>query len=146
MPIRTGQAVWKGTLKEGAGTLRTQSGAYEGPYNFVSRFESGPQTNPEELVAAAHAACYSMALSAGLEKAGFKATRIATKASLHLEKGDSGFSIPQIDLDVEADVPGVDEKKFAEISEATKSGCPISKLVTGARISLKARLLSGATA
>ena len=146
MPVRTSQAVWKGTLKEGSGTLRTQSGAYEGPYNFVSRFESGPQTNPEELVAAAHAACYSMALSGGLERAGFKATRIATKASVHLEKVDSGFAITHIDLDVEADVPGVDEKKFAEISEATKSGCPISKLLTGAKINLSARLLSGTAA
>lgn len=146
MPVRTGQAVWKGTLKEGSGTLRTQSGAYEGPYNFVSRFESGPQTNPEELVAAAHAACYSMALSAGLEKAGFKATKVTTKASVHLEKGDAGFSITHIDLDVEADVPGVEEKQFAEISEATKSGCPISKLVTGAKVNLRARLLTGAAA
>ena len=146
MPVRTGNAVWKGTLKEGSGTLRTQSGAYEGPYNFVSRFESGPQTNPEELVAAAHAACYSMALSAGLEKAGFKATKVATKASVHLEKLEAGFTITHIDLDVEADVPGVDDKKFAEISEATKSGCPISRLLTGAKINLKARLLTGATA
>lgn len=146
MPVRTGQAVWKGTLKEGAGTLRTGSGAYDGPYNFVSRFESGSETNPEELVAAAHAGCYSMALSAGLEKAGFKATRIATKASVHLEKLESGFAITTIDLDVEADVPGVDEKKFAEISEATKTGCPISKLLTGAKINLRARLLSGAAA
>lgn len=146
MPVRTGNAVWKGTLKEGSGTLRTQSGAYEGPYNFISRFESGPQTNPEELVAAAHAACYSMALSAGLEKAGFKATKITTKASVHLEKLEAGFTITHIDLDVEADVPGVDEKKFAEISEATKAGCPISRLLTGAQINLSARLLSGATA
>jgi osmotically inducible protein OsmC len=146
MPVRTSSAVWKGTLKEGSGTLKTGSGAYEGPYNFVSRFESGPQTNPEELVAAAHAGCYSMALSAGLERAGFKASRIATKASLHLDKVDSGFAITRIELDVEADVPGVDEKKFAEVAEATKSGCPISKLVTGAKITLKARLLAGATA
>jgi osmotically inducible protein OsmC len=146
MPVRTSQAVWKGTLKEGSGTLRTESGAYDGPYNFVSRFETGTQTNPEELVAAAHAGCYSMALSAGLEKAGFKATRIATKAAVHLDKVDSGFTITHIDLDVEADVPGVDEKKFAEISEATKLGCPISRLVTGAKINLRARLLSGATA
>ena len=146
MPVRTGQAVWKGTLKEGSGTLRTQSGAYEGPYNFVSRFESGPQTNPEELVAAAHAACYSMALSAGLEKAGFKATKVSTKASVHLEKLEAGFTITHIDLDVEADVPGVDDKKFAEISDATKSGCPISRLLTGAQINLRARLLSGAAA
>lgn len=146
MPVRTSQAVWKGTLKEGSGTLKTGSGAYEGPYNFVSRFESGKETNPEELVAAAHAGCYSMALSGGLEKAGFKAARIATKASVHLNKVDAGFSVTQIDLDVEADVPGLDERKFAEIAEATKSGCPISRLVTGATITLKARLLANASA
>lgn len=146
MPIRSSQAVWKGTLKEGSGTLKTGSGAYEGPYNFVSRFESGAATNPEELVAAAHAGCYSMAMSGGLERAGFKAVRIATKASVHLDKTDAGFTVTQIDLDVEADVPGIDDKKFAEIAEGTKSGCPISRLLTGAKITLKARLMSSATA
>lgn len=146
MPVRTSTAVWKGTLKEGSGTFKTGNGAYEGPYNFVSRFESGKETNPEELVGAAHAACYSMALSAGLEKAGFKAVRISTKASVHLDKVDAGFAITKIDLDVEADVPGVDERKFAEVAEATKGGCPISKLVTGAKITLQARLLTRATA
>jgi osmotically inducible protein OsmC len=146
MPVRTGQAVWRGTLKEGSGTLRTGSGAYDGPYNFISRFESGPQTNPEELVAAAHAGCYSMALSAGLERAGFKASRVTTKASVHLDKVDTGLAITRIDLDVEADVPGLDEKKFAELAESTKSGCIISKLVTGAKIQLHARLLSGTAA
>jgi len=144
MPIRTSTAVWKGTLKEGSGTLKTQSGAYEGPYNFVSRFESGPQTNPEELVAAAHAGCFSMALSAGLERAGFKAARIATKASVHLDKVGEGFGITTIDLDVEAQVPGLDEKKFMEVAEATKTGCPVSKVLTGAKINLRARLLAGA--
>jgi lipoyl-dependent peroxiredoxin len=146
MPVRTSQAVWKGTLKEGSGTLRTGSGAYDGPYNFVSRFESGTQTNPEELVAAAHAGCYSMAMSGGLEKAGFKAVRISTKASVHLEKLEAGFTVTRIELDVEADVPGLDEKKFAEIAENTKIGCPISRLLTGAKITVKARLLTGATA
>jgi len=112
----------------------------------VSRFESGPQTNPEELVAAAHAGCFSMALSAGLERAGFKAARIATKASVHLDKVGEGFGITTIDLDVEAQVPGLDEKKFMEVAEATKTGCPVSKVLTGAKINLRARLLAGAAA
>ena len=145
MPIRTGQADWHGNLKEGSGKLRTGSGAYEGPYSFMSRFEEGAGTNPEELVAAAHAGCYSMALSNGLDQAGFKPTRVSTKASAHLTKGDDGFAVRKIELDVEADVPNIELAAFTEIAEKTKLACPISKLVTGAEITLKVKLLSGST-
>ena len=146
MPIRNGQAVWQGNLKEGNGTLKVGSGAYEGPCSFTSRFEEGSGTNPEELVAAAHAACFSMALSHGLDQAGHTPTRVITKAQAHLEKGDDGFSVTTINLDVEADVPGLDDATFQEIALKTKSGCPISKLVTGAKVTLNAKLLAGATA
>ena len=146
MPIRTGQATWQGNLKEGDGTLRTGSGAYEGPYSFMSRFEEGKGTNPEELVAAAHAGCYAIALAHGLDQAGFTPKQVRSKASAHLEKGDDGFAVTKIQLDVEADVPGIDEAKFTEIAQATKTACPISKLVAAATITLSARLLSGTTA
>jgi osmotically inducible protein OsmC len=146
MPIRTGQADWHGNLKEGNGTLRTGSGAYEGPYSFMSRFEEGAGTNPEELVAAAHAGCYSMALSNGLDQAGFTPRRVSTKASAHLTKGDDGFAVRRIELDVEAEVPNIDEARFVEIAEKTKTACPISKLLTGAEITLSVKLLSSSTA
>src|SRR5213076_664379 len=114
MPTRTSSATWQGTLKEGAGTMRLESGAYEGPFSYVSRFEQGSGTNPEELIAAAHAGCYSMALSNGLSQAGFVPRRVHTVAKVHLEKGDAGFGIPKIELVLDADVPGITEAKFKE--------------------------------
>ena len=146
MSIRTGTGIWEGNLRNGKGNLKVGSGAYEGAYSFGSRFEEAPGTNPEELVAAAHAACYSMALSHGLDQAGHTATRVTTRAVVHLEKGDDGFSITRIELDVEAEVAGIGEAKFQELANKTKTDCPISKALAATSISLKAKLLTGAAA
>jgi lipoyl-dependent peroxiredoxin len=137
MTVRTSSAEWKGTLKEGAGTLKLASGAYEGPYTFASRFESGPETNPEELIGAAHAGCYSMFLSALLSNKGFVPT-IRTTAAVHLEAGPT---ITLIELNTEAEVPGCDEATFQELAEAAKKGCPVSKALTGPEITLQAKLV-----
>ena len=142
MPSRTSSARWEGSLKEGKGTMKLGSGAYEGPYSFPSRFESGDGTNPEELIAAAHAGCYSMAFSAGLGKAGFTATSVDTKATVTLEAVESGFGITKIDLVMEAVIPDIDEKAFQEQAEDAKKGCPVSKALAGPTISLKATLKS----
>ena len=139
MTIREAQAEWQGTLKEGAGRLRLGSGVFEGAYSFPSRFENGPGTNPEELIAAAHAACFTMALSVGLGKDGFTADTIETSAAVRLEKVGDGFAITHSDLICIAKVPNISEAKFAEIAEVTKSGCPVSK-VLNAKISLVAKL------
>jgi osmotically inducible protein OsmC len=139
MPTRTANARWNGSLQDGEGTMRMASGAYEGPYSFQSRFEEGDGTNPEELIAAAHAACFTMALSAGLGKAGFTAESIKTEAAVRLEKVGDGFAITHSDLVTLAKVPNIDDKTFQEIAEQTKSGCPVSK-VLNAKISLSAKL------
>jgi osmotically inducible protein OsmC len=139
MVQRTSSAQWNGTLKDGAGTMTLGSGAYTGPYTFASRFESGPGTNPEELVGAAHAGCYSMFLSALLTKAGFKPTSIRTTATVHL--GD-GPTINLIELATEAQVPGLTADKFAEHAEAAKKGCPVSKALAGPEVRLDAKLLA----
>lgn len=141
MPARTASAVWTGDLKSGKGTMKFGGGAWEGAYSFQSRFEEGAGTNPEELAAAAHAGCFSMAFSNELSKAGFVPTRVATTAKVHLEKGDAGFSITRIDLACEAQVPGIDDATFQEVGAAAKKGCPISKLFTGAQINLDAKLV-----
>jgi osmotically inducible protein OsmC len=141
MPARTSTAKWEGGLKDGKGTMKVGAGAYQGPYSFASRFESGSGTNPEELIAAAHAGCYSMALSATIEKNGFKPTSVSTSAKVHLEKVGEGFSITKIELTSEAVVPGIDKAKFMEFAEGAKKGCPVSKLYTGAQIELNAKLL-----
>ena len=140
MPARIGSAVWEGTLKGGKGTMKLGSGAYEGPYSFSSRFESGTGTNPEELIGAAEAGCFSMALSANLEKAGHPATRIRTNATVKLEIVDGGPKITAIDLDCEAEVPGIDQAKFSEQAELTKKNCPVSVALSGTQINLSARL------
>lgn len=142
MPVRSSDATWGGDLKGGKGTYTLGKGAYQGSYSFPSRFEDGAGTNPEELVAAAHAACYSMAFSNELSKAGHVPTKVHTVAKVHLEKGDAGFSIPKIDLVCNAVVPGIGADKFQEIAEAAKKGCPISKLLATAEISLEATLSS----
>jgi len=141
MAARTSEAEWKGNLTQGKGTMKLGSGAYEGQYSFASRFESGVGTNPEELIAAAHAGCFSMALSAGLGKGGFTPTRIHTKATVHLEKVGEGFSITRIELDTEAEVPGIDAAGFAKFADAAKAGCPVSRVLAGAQIRLHARLV-----
>ena len=140
MPARLGTAVWEGTLKEGKGSMKLGSGAYEGPFSFSSRFEEGSGTNPEELIAAALAGCFSMALSANLEKAGHPAKRVQTKANVKLEMTDGGPKITTIELENESEVPGIDQQKFNEQAEKTKTGCPVSKALTGTEIKLNAKL------
>ena len=137
MPVRTTSAEWKGTLKEGAGTMKLGSGAYEGPYTYASRFESGPGTNPEELLGAAHAGCYSMFLAALLTDAGFKPTRIATTAKVHLEAGPT---ITLIELSTQVQVPGLTDADLQKHAEAAKKDCPVSKALAGPKITLQAQL------
>ena len=138
--IKKGSAVWKGSLKEGAGTISSETGVLKNaPYGFKARFEDGPGTNPEELIAAAHAACFSMALSVGLGNAGFTADSIQTEAAVRLEKVGDGFAITHSDLVCVAKIPKIDDKTFQQIAEQTKSGCPVSK-VLNAKISLAAKL------
>jgi osmotically inducible protein OsmC len=133
--------VWEGDLKSGKGKMRLGSGAFEGSYSFASRFENGTGTNPEELVGAAHAGCFSMAFANGLAGAGHPPTSVATTAKVHLEKGAAGFRISLIELECEAKVPGLDPAKFQELAEAAKKGCPVSNLYTGAEIRLHAKLV-----
>lgn len=123
MATRTGSAIWEGTLKDSKGTMKLGSGAFEGPYSFASRFEDGKGTNPEELIGAAEAGCFSMALSLGLSNAGYSAKHIGTTAKVHIEKIGDGFRITSIDLNTEAEVPGIDEATFLEQAEATKKNC-----------------------
>jgi len=140
--IKKGSAVWKGSLKEGGGTVSTETGVLKNaPYGFKARFEDGPGTNPEELIGAAHAACFSMALSVGLGNAGFTAESIQTEAAVRLEKVGDGFAITHSDLVCVAKIPRIDDRTFQQIAEATKSGCPVSK-VLNAKISLSAKLTS----
>jgi osmotically inducible protein OsmC len=127
MPKRTANARWNGTLQEGDGTMRMASGAYEGPYSFQSRFEEGDGTNPEELIAAAHAGCFSMQFAANLERAGHPAESVETTATVHLDKTDGGFGITRIELDTSARVPGVDEEEFQRAADDAKKGCPVSQ-------------------
>jgi len=140
MPVRNADATWNGSLKEGQGNLKLGSGR-EGTYSFSSRFESGTGTNPEELIAAAHAGCYSMALSAGLGKAGFNPQKVHTTAEVSLEKVGEGFKITRIRLRSEAKVPGIEARQFQEIAEKTKSGCPVSQALSATPIELEARLI-----
>ncbi len=139
MTKRSASAEWKGTLKDGGGTMSLGSGAYTGPYTFASRFESGPGTNPEELIGAAHAGCFSMFLSALLTKAGLNPTHIKTTATVHLGEGPT---INLIELHSEAKVPGVTEEQLREHVEAAKKGCPVSKALAGPEIRLNVKLLS----
>ncbi len=127
MPKRTANARWEGPLQDGNGTMRMASGAYEGPYSFQSRFEEGDGTNPEELIAAAHAGCFSMALSGELGRAGHEPESVETEATVHLEKVTEGFAIKRIVLRTRAKVPGIDESAFQEAAQAAKAGCPVSQ-------------------
>ncbi|HYG63612.1 MAG TPA: OsmC family protein [Thermoanaerobaculia bacterium] len=142
MPVRKANAVWEGDLKGGQGRVALGSGAYEGRYSFGSRFEEAGGTNPEELIGAAHAGCFSMALSAGLGRAGFTPTRVATEAKVHLEKVGEGFKITRIELDNQSEVPGIDEAAFQEQARKAKEGCPVSQALGGVEITLNARLSS----
>ena len=139
MAVRTSSAEWKGPLKAGAGTMKLGSGAWEGPFTFASRFESGKGTNPEELIGAAQAGCFSMFLSALLSDAGFTPTRIQTTATVHL---DDGPTVTLIELNTEAVVPGLKEAEFQTHAEKAKKECPISKALVGPKLTLKAKLLA----
>jgi osmotically inducible protein OsmC len=141
MPVRTADAQWEGSLQDGTGTMRLGSGAYEGRYSFASRFEDGPGTNPEELIGAPHAGCFSMALSRALSRAGNPPTRISTSARFHMEMGDAGFGIPAFELATEAEVPGLDEAAFKEQAETAKATCPVSKALAATEITLDAKLV-----
>jgi lipoyl-dependent peroxiredoxin len=141
MTTRYAQAVWHGSLKEGHGTMQVESGAYEGAYTFASRFEEGHGTNPEELIGAAHAGCFSMALSGELNRAGFQPVRIQTRAEVSLERVDGKMTITRIHLITDAEVQDIDEHAFKEAAEAAKIGCPISRLLKTAEITLEARLV-----
>ncbi|MCB2169217.1 MAG: OsmC family protein [Deltaproteobacteria bacterium] len=140
MPTSNAQAKWEGTLQKGKGTMSVGSGAFEGAYSYATRFEDAPGTNPEELIGAAHAGCFSMALSMLLEKAGHPPREIRTKADVKLEQVDDGFAITHIRLQTEADVPGMNADDFQEQAEAAKNGCPVSKALAGVTIDLKANL------
>ncbi len=138
---RKANAVWKGDLKSGQGTMSMESGAFEGQYSFSSRFEEGKGTNPEELIGAAHAGCFSMALSADLSKAGYTVKEVSTEAIVSLEKGEAGFSISRIKLVAKARVPDIEMEEFSEIAQGAKKNCPVSKALTGVDIYLEAHLL-----
>jgi lipoyl-dependent peroxiredoxin len=127
MPTRTASAEWDGSLQEGHGTMRMASGAYEGAYSFQSRFQEGDGTNPEELIAAAHAGCFSMALSADLGRAGYEPEHVETTAVVHLELEDSGPRIARIELNTRAKVSGVSDDEFQQIAAGTRDNCPVSK-------------------
>ena len=140
MPVRSSSAVWEGDLRGGKGRMKVGNGAYEGPYSFVSRFESGAGTNPEELIGAAHAGCFSMAFSNILAKAGHTPKSVSTTAKVHLDKVGEGFKITTIELVTEGVVPGIDEKSFREHAETAKKNCPVSQALGGVEIKLDATL------
>jgi lipoyl-dependent peroxiredoxin len=139
MTIRTATATWQGTLTEGTGVMRTGKGGYEGNFSFKSRFEEGEGTNPEELIGAAHAGCFSMALAFALQAAGFTATKLSTSAAVTLEPEGAGFKISKSALKLEASVPDISPEQFQKIADGAKAGCPVSKVLK-AEITLDAKL------
>ena len=141
MPTHKAEAEWKGNLAQGSGRLQLGSGAFGGPYSFKSRFEEGQSaTNPEELIGAAHAGCFSMALAAQLSRAGMTPARIHTTAKVKLEKVGEGFAITRIDLDLEASIPGIDDATFQQQALDAKQNCPVSKALAAVEIHLNAKL------
>jgi len=142
MPVRSAEAEWKGSLSHGSGRMKLGSGAFEGPYSFASRFKDGSGSNPEELIGAAHAGCFSMALSHMLAEAGHIPDVVHTTAKVHIDKVEDGFKITTIELQTEGKVPGIDEKTFQEKAEAAKEGCPVSQALAGTDIRLEAKLLT----
>ena len=141
MPRRNAEARWDGSLEEGNGTMRMATGSYEGPYSFRSRFKEGDGTNPEELIAAAHAGCFSMQLSGLLGEAGYEPESVETNATVHIEEADPGFKITLIELDSRARVPGIDEDEFQRQVEAAKETCPVSQALAATEITASAELL-----
>jgi osmotically inducible protein OsmC len=142
MPTRNAHAEWNGSISEGSGTMALGSGAFEGQYSFKSRMEDGAGTNPEELIGAAHAGCFSMSLSVVLGEGGHDPESISTDAKVHFSKQGDGFAITGIDLTTRARVPGLDEDGFAKAAQAAKENCPVSKALAGVEISLDAALES----
>lgn len=141
MPVRKASAEWKGNLREGNGTISSESGVLKNTvYNFISRFDQGNETNPEELIGAAHAACFSMALANNLSNAGFTVNSIKTEAKVHIEKLEAGFTITKIELEAVGDVVGVDKNTFLEQAEKTKTTCPVSRAIIGPMVLLNAML------
>lgn len=140
MAERTAKATWNGTLTDGEGTMALGSGAFEGKFSFATRMGDEPGTNPEELIGAALAGCYTMALNATLGKEGFTINGITTNAKVHFGKDDAGFAISKIDLVTEAKVQGIDDAKFQEIAAKVKTTCPVSRALTGTEIVLNASL------
>jgi len=140
MAVRTANARWEGALQDGSGTMAFGSGAFEGEFSYASRFEEGPGTNPEELIGAAHAGCFSMAFANTLATAGHDPQRVETTARVHLEPADGGPSITRIELQTEAEVPGIDPEEFQQLAETAKANCPVSKALAGVDISLSATL------
>jgi osmotically inducible protein OsmC len=142
MAVRSAHARWEGPLVGGKGTMDTESGAFSGQYSFSSRFEEGGGTNPEELIGAAHAGCFSMALAHGLAEGGHVATSIDTTARVTIKAVEGGFAITGIELHCEAVVPGISDAEFQEAAAATKTGCPVSKALSAVPVTLDARLIS----
>jgi lipoyl-dependent peroxiredoxin len=140
MPTRSSSAQWSGNLARGNGTMSLGSGAFEGSYSFASRFEDGHGTNPEELIAAAHAGCFSMALAGILSQAGHEPDSVQTTAEVHLDKDDAGFSITRSDLTTEVKVEGVDDAEFQEYAEEAEKTCPVSRALGAIEIGLDAKL------
>ena len=141
MAVRNADAEWSGGLKDGKGEMELGSGAFKGPFSFKSRMEEGTGTNPEELIGAAHAGCFSMQFSAMLEHAGFPPERIHTASKVFFGPDGPGFSISKIELTTEGTVPGIDDAKFQELAAGAKAGCPVSKALAGTEITLNAKLV-----
>ena len=141
MAVRNADAEWSGGLMNGSGHMKLGSGAFDGPFSFKTRMEEGVGTNPEELIGAAHAGCFSMQFSAMLEHAGFPPDNIHTTAKVHLNPDGGGFSITKIELTTEGTVPGIDAAKFQELAAGAKAGCPVSKALAGTEIVLDAKLV-----
>ena len=142
MAVRNAHARWNGSLTEGTGTMALGSGAFEGQYSFGSRFEEGTGTNPEELIGAAHAGCFSMALSGELGRAGITPESIETEARVHLDKAEQGFAITKIDLITTGRIPGISAEDFQQHAEAAAAGCPVSRALAAIEITLEATLAS----
>ena len=140
MAVRTATAEWKGNLPDGSGTMKSETGAIDGQFSFKSRFQEGTGTNPEELLGAAHAGCFSMALSNILAEAGYEPTSVKTEDRVHLEKTDDGFTITRIKMQVDAQVPNISEDDFNKHAEEAKNGCPVSRALTGVTFEMQATL------
>ena len=145
MPVRNAEAEWKGNFQQGSGRMKLGSGAFEGSYSVGTRFGEEPGTNPEELIGAAHAGCFSMAFAGELGKAGYSPNRVHTTEKVHIEKLSDGWQITKVELHTEADVPGIDDNTFQRLANAAKEGCPVSRALAAIpEITLEAKLLTAA--